>query len=42
MNLDNLDDVDVLASAQATATISRYIKEANNIIESVAKGNFPS
>jgi len=42
MNLDNLDEVDVLASAQATATISRYIKEANNIIESVAKGKFPS
>jgi len=42
MNLDNLEDVDVLASAQATATISRYIKEANNIIEYVAKGKFPN
>jgi hypothetical protein len=41
INLENLDDVDVLASAQATATISRYIKETNKIIENVAKGVFP-
>lgn len=41
INMDNLDDVDVLASAQATATISRYIKESNKIIENVAKGVFP-
>ena len=37
----NLEKVDVLASAQATATISRYIKETNRIMENVAKGVFP-
>jgi hypothetical protein len=41
INFDNLEDVDVLASAQATSTISRYLKETNKIMETVAKGIFP-
>ena len=41
INDENLDDVDVLASSQAIATISRYIKETNKIMENVAKGFFP-
>jgi hypothetical protein len=41
MNEKNLDDVAVLASSQAIATISRYIKETNKIMENVAKGFFP-
>jgi len=41
MNEKNLDDVDVLASSQVIATISRYIKETNKIMENVAKGVFP-
>jgi hypothetical protein len=41
INFDNLEDVDVLASAQATSTISRYLKETNKIMETVAKGVFP-
>ena len=41
MNEKNLDDVDVLASSQVIATISRYIKETNKIMENVAKGFFP-
>ena len=41
MDEKNFDDVDVLASSQAIATISRYIKETNKIMENVAKGDFP-
>ena len=41
MNDKNLDDVDVLATAQAIATIARYLKETNKIMENVAKGIFP-
>ena len=41
INFDNLEDVDVLASAQATATISRYLNESKKIMDSVAKGVFP-
>ena len=41
INFDNLEDVDVLASAQATSTISRYLKETSKIMETVAKGIFP-
>jgi hypothetical protein len=41
INFDNLEDVDVLASAQATATISRYLNETNKILENVARGIFP-
>jgi hypothetical protein len=41
INDKNLDDVDVLASSQAIATISRYIKETNKIMENVSKGFFP-
>lgn len=41
MNDKNLDDVDVLATAQAIATIARYLKETNKIMENVAKGVFP-
>lgn len=41
INFDNLEDVDVLASAQATATISRYLNETKKIMENVAKGVFP-
>ena len=41
MNDNNLDEVDVLASSQAIATIARYIKETNKIMETVAKGVFP-
>ena len=41
MNDKNLDDVDVLASSQVIATISRYVKETHKIMENVAKGSFP-
>jgi hypothetical protein len=41
MNDKNLDDVDVLASSQVTASISRYVKETHKIMENVAKGTFP-
>ena len=41
INENNLDKVDVLASSQAIATIGRYIKETNKIMENVAKGVFP-
>ena len=41
MNDKNLDDVDVLASSQVIATISRYVKETHKIMENVAKGVFP-
>lgn len=41
MNMDNLEDVDVLASADAIATIGRYLKKANEIIAAVKEGKFP-
>jgi hypothetical protein len=41
MNEKNLDDVDVLASSQVIATISRYVKETHKIMDNVAKGTFP-
>jgi hypothetical protein len=41
MNDKNLDDVDVLASSQVIATISRYVKETHKIMDNVAKGTFP-
>ena len=41
MNKDNLEDVDVLASADAIATIGRYLKKANEIIAAVKEGKFP-
>jgi len=42
INFDNLEEVDVLATAQAIATVGRYLKQANEIIESVANGKFPN
>ena len=42
INYDNLEEVDVLATAQAIATVGRYLRQANEIIENVAKGKFPS
>lgn len=41
INFDNLDEVDVLATAQDIATVRRYVKKANEIMEAVAKGKFP-
>ena len=41
MDEKNFDDVDVLASSQAIATISRYIKESHKIMQNVANGTFP-
>lgn len=41
INFDNLEDVDVLASAQSIATISRYLNETKKIMGTVAKGVFP-
>ncbi len=41
INFDNLDEVDVLATAQDIATVGRYIRKANEIMEAVAKGKFP-
>lgn len=41
MNMDNLEDVDVLASADAIAAIGRYLKKANEIIGAVNDGRFP-
>lgn len=42
INFDNLDEVDVLATAPSIATVGRYLKQANEIMENVAKGKFPS
>lgn len=41
INFDNLDEVDVLATAQDIATVGRYIKKAHEIMGAVAKGKFP-
>jgi hypothetical protein len=41
LKLDDLDDVDVLASATSLATIGRYLREANKILNAVALGKFP-
>jgi len=41
LKLDDLDDVDVLASATSLATIGRYIRESNKIIDAVRIGKFP-
>jgi hypothetical protein len=41
LNLDDLDDVDVLATAKSLATIGRYLREANKIIDAVRIGKFP-
>ena len=41
LNLDNLEDVDVLASATSIATIGRYLREGNKIIDAVSSGRFP-
>jgi hypothetical protein len=41
INLDNLDDVDVLATTNAIAAIARNLRAANQIIDAVKNGKFP-
>lgn len=41
INLDNLDDVDVLATTSAIGAIARNLREANSIINAVKNGKFP-
>jgi hypothetical protein len=41
LKVDDLDDVDVLATAKSTATIGRYLREANKIVDAVSDGKFP-
>ncbi len=41
LNMDDLDEIDVLASAKSLATIGRYLREANKIIDAVKVGKFP-
>lgn len=41
LNLDDLNDVDVLASAKSLATVGRYYKEAIKIMDAVKNGKFP-
>lgn len=41
LKVDDLDDVDVLATATSLATIGRYLREANKIIDAVRIGKFP-
>jgi hypothetical protein len=41
MNRNDLNDVDVLASAVALNAVNRYLREANKLIESVRQGKFP-
>lgn len=41
INFENLEEVDVLATAQSIATVGRYLKQANEIMSNVAKGKFP-
>ena len=41
LKLDNLDKVHVLNSAKSLATIGRYLREANLIIDAVKIGKFP-
>ena len=41
MNRNDLNDVDVLASAVALNAVNRYLREANKLIESVRHGKFP-
>ena len=41
LKLEDLDDVDVLATAKSTATIGRYLREANKIVDAVSDGKFP-
>lgn len=41
MNVDNLNEVDVLASAVSLNAINRYLREAKNIIAAVREGRFP-
>ena len=41
LKVDDLDDVDVLATATSLATIGRYLREANKIIDAVKVGKFP-
>jgi hypothetical protein len=41
LKLDDLDKVHVLNSAKSLATIGRYLREANLIIDAVKIGKFP-
>jgi len=41
MNRNDLNEVDVLASAVALNAVNRYLREANKLIESVRQGKFP-
>jgi hypothetical protein len=41
INLDNLDDVDVLATTSAIGAIARNLRAAKSIIDAVKNGKFP-
>jgi hypothetical protein len=41
MNRNDLNNVDVLASAVALNAVNRYLREANKLIDSVRQGKFP-
>ena len=41
MNRNDLNNVDVLASAVALNAANRYLREANKLIDSVRQGKFP-